>query len=473
LLYDNIMYNMTKKTRLIILFVCVACFLIIAPVLVFYSMGYRFDFEKMQIVATGGIYVRTFPAAGQITIDSNIPQKPGLFANSIFVQSLLPKDHTISIKKDGYYDYFKTLPVQEKEVTKLENVLLIKKSIEFRDLADKISYFSITPNNQNIITATTGTKNITFSYYPLNATNQPQTFSITQIGKILDIKWSDDSNKALIKIQNYNNNFYYLFDTTQKAPLKKTEAVRLSYLDKNTQQISFNPQDSQTLFYIKNKILYSAKGNNSLPIINNIISFKISGTNIIWLSTKGTLSNSDISGKLIANISSKNFSINNQKTYEIISIYGDTFLKEDNALFKLKQDTKTFENFSVPITSYKILTSPDNKNLIYWDSNEIYLYSFIQLKGYSEYEKIFSGGQITNCQWLNNDYIILTAGDKIIISEIDYRGNINAVTLPQTAVISSDKKIEIKSPEIFFNQQENKLYILTNTTLLVSEKLVP
>ena len=81
--------------------------------------------------------------------------------------------------------------------------------------------------------------------------------------------------------------------------------------------------------------------------------------------------------------------------------------------------------------------------------------------------------KITDCLWLNNDYIIFTAGDKITISEIDYRGNINAITLPQTIAISPDKKIDIKNPQIFFNQQSSKLYILTADTLLLSERIIP
>ena len=70
---------MTKKTRLIILLFCVVCFFIVAPILVAYSEGYRFDFEKMKIVATGGIYVRTFPSADKITIDSETFQKNPAF----------------------------------------------------------------------------------------------------------------------------------------------------------------------------------------------------------------------------------------------------------------------------------------------------------------------------------------------------------------------------------------------------------
>ena len=456
---------MSKKTRLIILFICVVCFFIAAPVLVAYSMGYRFDFERLKVVATGGIYVRTFPAAGQITIDSDISEKPGMFANYIFVQSLLPKNHTVLVKKSGYYDYSKTLPVQENQVTKIENILLIKKLITFSDLANKVDYFSAAPNNQNIITASSNGKIISFSYFAANSLPQAKTFSVTTTGKVLGITWSSDSARALIEITSGSNNLYYLFDST----LPKLVAVRLSYLDKNSQQVTFSPQDSQTIFYLENKTLYSAKGNKALPVINNIISFKISGTNITWLSSKGTLSSSDVTGNLLEKISLADFSVDNQKSYEIVSISGNTFLEDNNALFKLNPDTKVFENFTIPVTNYKILTSPDGKNLIYWSNDKIYLYTLATEK----FNEISSESQIDNCQWLNNDYIIFTAGDKIIISEIDYRGNINTIALPQELAIGAGKTLTDKSPQIFFDPQDGKLYILTQNTLLSSEKITP
>ena len=456
---------MTKKTRLIILIVCVLLFLIIAPILVAYSEGYRFDFQKRKIVVTGGIYVRTFPAADQITIDSKILEKPGLFLNHIFVQGLLPNNHTVSIKKTGYYDYFKTLPVQENEVTKLENILLFKKNIAFKDLSDKTDYFSVAPNNQNVITATMDTKATTFNYFSLSAPDQKTPFSIPQTGTASSIKWSDDSNKALIEISEPTNDFYYLFDTT----LQKAVAIRLSYLNINSQQISFDPQDSQTIFYIKNKTLYSAKGNNSLPIINNIVSFQASGANILWMSSKGTLSNSDLSGNVIGKVSLQDFLVNIQKKYTILSINGNTYLQENNSLFKFNQNTKIFDSLIIPLTNYKIIISPDNKNLIYWNDNRIYLYSFAETK----FTQLYSGNQINNLQWLNNDYIIFTDGDKIKISEIDYRGNINIITLPSILNIGNNKTLDINSPQTFFNPQDAKIYLLTQNTLLSSDKITP
>lgn len=464
---------MNKRIRLTILLFCAVCFLAISPILVAYSMGYRFDFEKNKIVATGGIYVRTFPSAGQVTIDSKITEKPGLFNNSIFVQSLLPKEHTVYIKKDGYFDYLKTLPVQENQVTKLENVLLIKKNLKFSDFADKIDYFSVALNNQNVITATADKKNIVFKYFSANTTQQ-KTFSITQINsteKISNIKWSEDSSKALIKTQTSNNNFYYIFDNS----LQKPSAVRLSFLDKNSEQISFNPQSSNQLFFLKNNILYYSvpAQNSSINIaIKNVIAYKISNSNIVWLSEDGLLYKSNLSGKLIEKLSAKDILIDPNESYEIIIASGKTFIKEKDALFLFNPSLKLFENYNTPISDYKLLFSPDGKNLIYFNKNNIYISSFLE----PENEKVSlyqSSGNITDCFWLNNDYLIFSSGEKIIISEIDYRGNINSVILPGTLTLNDNKIINVKNPKIFFDQLNEKLYVMTESTLILSEKLTP
>lgn len=156
--------------------------------------------------------------------------------------------------------------------------------------------------------------------------------------------------------------------------------------------------------------------------------------------------------------------------YKIIADDNDIFVNDNGSLLFLNAKTNNLDNFYAPVKDAKI--SPDGKNIIYYNDNNIYisLLSALTAQNNVLYK---SSEKISDCLWLNNNYIVFAAGDKIIISEIDYRGNINAVTLPQTIVISPDKKIEIKKPEIFFNQQDGKLYIQTNNTLLVSEKIIP
>ncbi len=356
---------MMKKSRLIILVLCAVCFIVAAPVLIAYSMGYRVDFETMKITATGGIYVRTFPIADIITIDSKISQKPGIFNNAVFVQSLLPKNHAVSVTKDGYYGYNKTLLVLEKEVTKLENVLLFKKAILFEAITDLPA----------------------------------------QAGKT-------------------------------KSP--------------------FLTQNQQKEFIIKNNNLTATQKNTA--VIKNLVAFEISNNNIIWLGTDGLLYRSDSDGKNPIKLALNPLAINKKGSYKII-VYGQNiFVNNNGVLLALQKGKNVLDNFAESVKDAKI--SPDGKNIVYFTGKEIY----ISLLSDSENKKIVlykSPENITDIFWLNNDYVVFSAGDKIIISEIDYRGNINAITIPS------------KSPEIFFDQQEGKLYVLTQKNELVSEKLIP
>ena len=125
---------MSKRVRFIILLICVALFLSITPVIIGYSLGYRIDFEQKRIVATGGIYLRVWPSPADVYVDLKLKEKTSLITNSIFTQNLLPKNHLISVKKEGYFDYQKTLPVKESKVTKLEHITLFKKQVAFRPL---------------------------------------------------------------------------------------------------------------------------------------------------------------------------------------------------------------------------------------------------------------------------------------------------------------------------------------------------
>jgi hypothetical protein len=373
---------MTKKIRFIILLICVACFFVVLPILVLYSIGDRFDFAKMKIISTGGIYVRTFPTAEQIIIDSKIIQKPGLFSNSIFVQSLQPKNHTVLAKKDGYYDYFKTIPVQEKQVTKLENILLFKKNIQFVEA---------------------------------NETQSPFT----------------NQGKFIIK----NSNLYY----------------------------SNIPGNSG---------LTAAQ--KATPVLKKIVSFALQNNNIIWLGSDGFLYKSDPTGPatITTKVTLTAIKINKISSYKIIPNNNDIFVITDNELLLLNGKTGTLDKFYQPVNNARI--SPDGKNIAYYDNNNIYI-SPVGAAPSIKNTLYNSSEKIGDCLWMNDDYIVFTVGDKIILSEIDYRGNINAVTLPQDISISGDPAImvTVKNPNIYFSRQEGKLYISTDSFLLVSEKITP
>ena len=466
---------MKKKPRLIILLTCVALFFLIAPYIVMYSMGYRIDFETWKIAATGGIYVRTYPQADQITVDSKINKKPGMFANSVFVQDLMPKEHSVLIKKDGYFDYTKTLEVKEKEVTKIENIILFKTAISYDKLLENALSFSVSPDKKNILAENANTKSLDFSYFSVSSPKDIKTYSLPlRYTSVLEIKWSDDSNKALIKTSNTTNGTaYYIIDFSKETQ----QTTPLSYLSASSENISFNPQDSAQFFYTKNNTLYLVKNSKATTLIKNLLDYKFYNGNIVWLSLDGDLNKSDFAGKTTETLSVWNINKDyiNPLDYKIDIVAGKIFLVKSDSLFRYNSETKSLEYLDPRVTNYKLLSSPDGENIISYNNSEIYLYNYElseENKTGEKSVKLFSSNYpetITNCFWLSNDYIIFEVGNKIIISEIDYRGNINAVELSKNYEPSASSK----NPEVFFNSQDNKVYILNGDILYSSEKLTP
>jgi len=453
---------MTKRKRFIIVLACVLLFLIVTPYIIFYSLGYRIDFANMKVFATGGIYVRVFPSGADITVDSKIKNSTSLFSNAVFLQNLTPEQHVVLIQKDGYYDYQKTLVVREKEVTKLENIILFKKDYTYSMLGGNISYFSVAPNNTTLLEAKTSANKIDFTITNLdNLAIKPLSLPIGK-GIILDSKWSEDSKKAILKI----NSLYFLIDVSDS---QKPMISPLNYLVQ-TKGANFNPQDSSQIYYIKNKNLYLSSQQNQ-PILTNVAAYKIVNQNIIWLSYDGFLYNSNILGNNTAKITSKLISVNSANSYSIIDVADRILLKDNNSLLLINEETKEFELLSQQAKN--IIVSPNNQRALYFSNNDAFYYGqSIKLNNERVNEKIGNFTNIQDCKWLNDNYIICSLSDRIIISEIDNRGNTNIIDLFQTITLNK-KTINIKNANIFFNQRDGKLYILNQGDLISSDKILP
>jgi len=140
---------MNKKTRLIFFAVLITLFFLLAPQIVLYSLGYRFDFEEKRLVNTGGLYLKVWPQRAEIFIDNKFIKKTGILSNAIFIQNLLPKKHEILIKREGYHFWKKTLEIKEKEVVRAENIILIKENPTFNILEKNIEEFPFSLNNES------------------------------------------------------------------------------------------------------------------------------------------------------------------------------------------------------------------------------------------------------------------------------------------------------------------------------------
>lgn len=145
---------MTLKKRRIILGVSIMALFIIAPVVLFYSMGYRIN-ENLQIVEVGGLYVSSPLRNTEIFINNKEKKTPGMLQNGIFLKNLKPGNYSILINKEGYYPWAKELAVKERLVTEAKAFLMPKEP--------KWESFSPDETNKEIVDAlkkTSKTKNL-------------------------------------------------------------------------------------------------------------------------------------------------------------------------------------------------------------------------------------------------------------------------------------------------------------------------
>lgn len=130
---------MTRRTRTALFIICVFLFLLAAPSIVFYSQGYRFDFNPpaggKRIVQTGAFYFKALPRSAEVYLNGKLKQKTSIFTGSVLIENLLPKNYEIEIKQDGYYPWQKNLAIKEKQVTEAKNIILFPENPNFTIVA--------------------------------------------------------------------------------------------------------------------------------------------------------------------------------------------------------------------------------------------------------------------------------------------------------------------------------------------------
>ncbi len=97
-------------------------FLVVTPVIVFYSLGYKFNRLSGAFVRTGAITIETTPREATVSLDGVkiAPTTP------CTLREMLPKGYVLTLEKEGFHPYQVAFYVRPSRVTQLEVVLVPK-----------------------------------------------------------------------------------------------------------------------------------------------------------------------------------------------------------------------------------------------------------------------------------------------------------------------------------------------------------
>ena len=414
---------MSKQARTILFYLLVFIFIIITPMVLFYSEGYRFDFETKKIIETGGFYIKTNPEEVNISINDKIKKTTSNFSRNVLIQDLTPKTYNIKISKDGYFSWEKNLEITEKKVSEVD-VTLFKDSYEKKLINENIlNLFEI--KDGFIIEKETG-------YYYYNPENNKEEL-ITEV-----VNWNDVQilkNELLFQ----KNGIYYT----------KTEEIEVNG------QYNFQKDNLDNLYYLIDDNLYK---NNK--IIKTKIDLYGLNNNTIYYFRDGFLYREN--AKLITN----EFLFAENKFYELIFSNDLIFLNENNEKLYLLKDEMfekiiTLNNcFEYSEWDGKILINTGNEIWAYF-SKETYYPEFIQkdtLKLIARFQN-----KIRDLHFINDKYYLFEKDDKLIVSEFDYRDKINIFTIANNS----------ESSKTFFNYDNKNIYIFEDNNLYAINKILP
>ena len=395
-------------------------FFIVAPLLILYSLGYRYNFNTNNIEKNGAFYIKSYPKNADIFINNekNKKKTPRQIVN------IKPSTYQLKVSKENYLPWEKELTVYEGETTFVENIVLFleeqKKeilgpgadNILLNKKGDKYAYF----DKERQLWITDIEKNKNYNIYQFK----------TEYGLI---DWSVNNQDLLLK----RKNNYYLFNINQKK-------IKLINIENITKALF----DNDYLWYLKNNILkkYNIQNQQENIILENINDFLIKDNYLII--QKNNIKDSNIihlekeSLEEIQNIANLNLGI--------LSV-----LKADARSLIFKLGSKLYIKYTwkdiiiIPATLVKIY----GNFLLISNGYEIWLYNYKD-----DWQEIIdrSSKIISDIIWHpNGSYFLNEINQETIISELDTRDQRNTISLFNNPF----KKYYL------FNKKGDKLFVLT------------
>lgn len=210
------MHSVPFHRRLLPLIFIVA-FAVIAPALVFYTAGYRWNSKKGKIERNGTVIIDSTPAGADIAIDGRFTT----LKTPVTIQDMTPGIHRISISRNGYSGWEKALDVRSERVTFANNVWLWPKSEAVLSSADEKKLVVASPQGDRVldISAASPTR-MTVS----DADGRVLATSVTAeaLGGKPSVSWSPDGRHVLVGSDGSSSEplFLLVSGVASRAPVK-------------------------------------------------------------------------------------------------------------------------------------------------------------------------------------------------------------------------------------------------------------
>ncbi len=170
-------------------------FLITAPALVFYTAGYRWNFNKAKVERNGTLIIDSKPTNARIFLNGNDSGE----ISPVTIQNTTPGHYDIRLEKTGYYPWHKSLDVQPERVTFANDIWLWREATPTLATDLTASSLAAAPNEKILAYASAHPVTGAIGIWDLS-TGQQQTYQLkTADTSKITLRWSSDSRSLLVE----------------------------------------------------------------------------------------------------------------------------------------------------------------------------------------------------------------------------------------------------------------------------------
>lgn len=435
--------NYIIRKALFIFFVLM--FIVAAPTLILYAQGYRLNLPYTSgaklIVKTGGVFVEANPKQADIYINGNLSKQTDFIFGRALIENLLPRKYNIEIKKTGYQTWSKSLEVKEKEVTAMRNILLIPEKIVFTLAEENIDDILESPDKTKLVLRGRGADGWNLRVYDLASgitTKLADQGDFSAKDAVLaGWEWTDDSAILNIPVSADGKTVNYAI-TTDKTPAEITK------IGNEAEETEENASSTREL------AKDTAGG----------VEYSLMADGYIYKKTERSKSEK---------VSEAKIETNETGAYKLQVFQDYYFIGKEKDLYVLAPGADGFKKIFDGLAS-DIELSLDGTKVVYASDSEVWIF-FLDDKtdppaaraGDKEFI-IRLSEKISDCYWLNSDYLIFIAGQTLKIAETDNRDRVNIFDLAKIGDIAGSDQAP-DGTRLFWDGQSGTAYIFAGNKL--------
>jgi len=241
---------MKIRYRVSIIAILTIIFLVITPLLILWTLGYRYNSKKHSIEKTGLLIVKSEPNNADIYLN-NKKQKNQSPAK---IKYLLSGDYDFKLEKQGYFSFDKKIAVKSGEATFADNVILLKQNLPVLLNGGEIKALEISLNGEKAALVQNEKNKTQINIFDLKNETTQKIYETEIIYLNPQITWLNNDEILIYDPSNSN-----------KPPItiliREPQAANIITVEKNAVLARYYYIKEDAVYYIKDNALFA----RSLP----------------------------------------------------------------------------------------------------------------------------------------------------------------------------------------------------------------